>query len=125
MEAAYFNDRINAFLKDNPEAGPDSAIANLFIDPAEIAKTRLFLRYQTTVQREYDKAISEFRKARAEREKQLLEEAVLQAALERQTPQNKGAAAAVGFASQNVDPNAYSAFSAAAPDRVSAAASIG
>ncbi len=125
MEAAYFNDRINAFLEDNPEAGPDSALANLFIDPAEIAKTKLFLRYQTTVQREYDKAISEFRKARAEREKQLLEEAVLQAALERQTPQNKGAAAAVGFASQNVDPNAYSAFSAAAPARVSAAASIG
>ena len=125
MEAAYFNDRVNAFLEDNPEAGPDSALANLFIDPAEIAKTKLFLRYQTTVQREYDKAISEYRKARAEREKQLLEEAVLQAALERQTPQNKGAAAAVGFASHNVHPNAYSAFSAAAPDRVSAAASIG
>ena len=105
MEAAYFNDRVNAFLEDNPEAGPDSALANLFIDPAEIAKTKLFLRYQTTVQREYDKAISEFRKARAEREKQLLEEAVLQAALERQTPQNKGAAAADGFASQPAPAN--------------------
>ena len=108
MEAAYFDDRVNAFLEDNPEADPDSALANLFIDPAEIAKTKLFLRYQTTVQREFDKAISEFRKARAEREKQLLEEAVLQAALERQTPQNKGAAAASGFASQPAaEPDGY------------------
>lgn len=125
MEAAYFDDRVNAYLEDNPKASPDSALAYLFIDPAEIAKTKLFLRYQTTVQREYDKAISEFRKARAEREKQQLEVAMLQAAFERQAPQNKAAAAAVGFASQNVDPYAYSAFTAAAPVPVSAAASIG
>ena len=76
IEAAYFDDRVNAYLEDNPEADPDSALAFLFIDSAEIAKTKLFLRYQTTVQREFDKALSEFRKARAEREKQLLEEAV-------------------------------------------------
>src|SRR4051812_45051589 len=44
MEAAYFDDRVNAYLDDNPEASPDSALAYLFIDPAEIAKTKLFLR---------------------------------------------------------------------------------
>ena len=104
IEAAYFDDRVNAYLEDNPEADPDSALAYLFIDPAEIAKTKLFLRYQTTVQREFDKALSEFRKARAEREKQLLEEAVLQAARQRpQAQQNTTPALSVGFASQTPD----------------------
>jgi hypothetical protein len=108
IEAAYFDDRVNAYLEDNPEADPDSALAFLFIDPAEIAKTKLFLRYQTTVQREFDKALSEFRKARAEREKQLLEEAVLQAARERQVPQKTMTAAVSGFASQPAaEPDGY------------------
>jgi hypothetical protein len=100
MEAAYFDDRVNAYLEDNPEADPDCALAYLFLDAAEIAKTKLFLRYQITVQREFDKAFSEFRKARAEREKQLLEEAVLQASRERQVPQKTMVAAVGGFASQ-------------------------
>jgi hypothetical protein len=106
IEAAYFDDRVNAYLEDNPEAIPDSALAYLFIDPAEIAKTKLFLRYQTTVQREFDKAFSEFRKARAEREKQLLDEAVRQAARQRppQPQQNMTPALSVGFASQTSDP---------------------
>ena len=105
IEAAFFDDRVNAYLEDNPEAGPDSALAYLFIDPVEIAKTKLFLRYQTTVQREFDKAFTEFRKARAEREKQLLDEAVLQAARERQVPQKTIAAAVGGFASQPAPAN--------------------
>jgi hypothetical protein len=101
IEAAFYNDRINAYLKDNPEADPAAALANLFVDPAEIAKTKLFLRYQNSVHREFDKAITEFGKARAEREKQQFEEAMLQAARQRQAPQNKAAAAAVGFASHD------------------------
>jgi hypothetical protein len=99
METAFYNDRINAFLKDNPGADPDSAMANLFIDPVETARMRLFLRYQTTVQREYDKAMSEFKKARAEREKQQFEQALMDAARQRNIPQ-PAVAAAVGFASQ-------------------------
>lgn len=125
IEAAFYNDRINAYLKDNPEADPDAALANLFVDPAEIAKTKLFLRYQTTVHREYDKAIIEFRKARTEREKQQFEEAMLQAARERQAPQNKAAVAAVGFASHNVEPVALAAFRAPEHTPLSAAASVG
>ena len=105
IEAAYYNDRVNAYLKDNPEADPDAALANLFVDPAEIAKTRLFLRYQTTVQREYDKAITEFRKARDERERRQIEEAMLQAARRRQSQpqQNTTTVIPSGFASQNLD----------------------
>lgn len=116
MEAAYFDDRVNAYIEDNPEAHPDSALAFLFIDKAEIAKTRLFLRYQTTVQREFDKAFSEFRKARAEREKQFLEEAVLQASRQRppQPQQNTTLAPLVGFASQTPDRRS-SAFIGALP----------
>ena len=73
VEAAFFNSRIDAFLEDNPDGDPDSALANLFIDPAETARMRLFLRYQTSVQREYDKATREFQKAKAERISHTLE----------------------------------------------------
>ena len=99
IEAAFFTDRIKAFLADNPEADPDSALANLFVDPAETAKMRLFLRYQNSVQREYDKAKSEYARAQAEREKQAFEEALLQASAQRQPTENKSAAAPIGFAS--------------------------
>ena len=81
VETAFYNDRINAYCKDNPEADPAEAMANLFIDPLETAKMRLFLRYQTGVQKEFDKALSEFRKIKKERQKddaqQLLEETAL------------------------------------------------
>ena len=93
VESAFFNDRVSAFLNDNPDADPAAAMANLFIDPVETKKMSLFLRYQTTVQREYDKSISEFKKAKAEREKQQFEQALLEAPRQRAT--------AVGFASQS------------------------
>jgi hypothetical protein len=114
METAFYNDRITAFLKDNPDADPDSAMANLFIDPVETARMRLFLRYQTTVQREYDKAMSEFKKARAEREKQQFEQALMDAARQRNIAQ-PAMGAAVGFASQTLGPEAPLAASACLP----------
>ena len=76
VETAFLTNRIDEFLNSNPETNPDAAMANLFIDPAEIAKMRLFLRYQKAVEREYDKAMTEFRKACQEREKRLFDEAV-------------------------------------------------
>ena len=92
VENAFYTDRIDAYLKDNPKAGPDAAMANLFIDPVESKKMSLFLRYQTNVQREYDKAVNEFRKARAEREQQQFEQAMVAGARQR-------AATSSGFAS--------------------------
>lgn len=68
VENAFFNNRIDAILEANPESDPDSALATLFTDPAEMLRMRLFLRYQTAVQREYDQAYKEFRKAKADRE---------------------------------------------------------
>ena len=76
VESAFLTNRIDEFLNGNPESDPDFAMANLFIDPAEIAKMRLFLRYQKAVEREYNKAMAEFRKACQEREKRLFDEAV-------------------------------------------------
>ena len=67
VETSFFNNRIDAFLEANRDSDPDAALANLFTDPAEMARMRLFLRYQTSVQREYDKAMSEFRKEQTER----------------------------------------------------------
>jgi hypothetical protein len=67
METAFFNNRVEAYLKANPDQDSDAALANLFCDPVEASKMRLFLRYQTTVQREYDTARRMLEKARKER----------------------------------------------------------
>jgi hypothetical protein len=67
VESAFFTNRIDAYLEANPNADPDIALANLFVDPAEQARMRLFMRYQTAVQREYDKAYKEFQTAKTER----------------------------------------------------------
>jgi hypothetical protein len=99
VETSFFNNRIDAILEADPQIDPDSALANLFTDPAETARMRLFLRYQTSVQREYDTAMRELRKARKERAKQCLEN-VYKEALQSPAPK------LVGFASQNkVEPH--------------------
>ena len=81
VEAAFYSNRIDAYCKDNPEADPAEAMANLFIDPVETSRMRLFLRYQTGVQKEFDKALTEFRKIQKERQQddaqQLLEQTAL------------------------------------------------
>ena len=100
VEAAFFNNRIEAFLGDNPDADPDAALANLFVDPAETARMRLFLRYQASVQREYDKARTEFERAQTEREKQAFNEALMQSAAQAQPSQN-AVARPIGFASHS------------------------
>ena len=58
---------------------------------------RLFLRYQTSVQREYDKAKTEYKRAQVEREQRAFEAAALA-----QVRQNMEATTS-GFASQNSD----------------------
>jgi hypothetical protein len=70
IEASFFNNRIEAYAEANPAGDPDTALANLFIDPAESARMRLFLRYQTAVQREDDTARREFDEARKNRQRQ-------------------------------------------------------
>lgn len=78
IEVAFFSNRIDAFLTENPEQDPDAALANLFTDPAEAQRMRLFLRYQNAVQREYDTAMRLLGKARKERAHQeLLETAAV------------------------------------------------
>jgi hypothetical protein len=67
VETSFFTNRIDAYLEAHPDADPDVAMANLFVDPAETARMRLFMRYQAAVQREYDKAYKEFQAAKAER----------------------------------------------------------
>lgn len=100
VEAAFFNNRMDAFLGENPDADPDSALANLFVDPAETARFRLFLRYQNSVLREFDKALSEFKNAKAEREQNEMDAAIQNSVSSVETPVKTEAASAVGFASQ-------------------------
>lgn len=116
LEGAFYSNRVADFLKEHPEADPDFAMANLFIDPVEVAKLRLFLRYQTTVQREFDKAMSEYSKARAEREKRLFEEALAFEAVAGHEPVN-AEHLEVGFASQTVYPDLKAQSAAASQSR--------
>lgn len=130
MEAAFFNNRIEAFLENNPDSDPDAALANLFTDPAEAARLRLFLRYQTTVQREYDTAMREFHKAKAERVRDSFEQAYVAsvtANTQRLTQESKPAIATpkattppVGFASQNTEQSAQQATTANVSNSIAA-----
>ena len=100
METAFFTKHIEAHLEENPDADPDAALADLFANEACSKKMRLFLRYQTATQREYDKAMSEYRRLREAREKAEFE-AHMRAAMA--TPAPRG-----GFASYNL-PDPFSA----------------
>jgi hypothetical protein len=101
METSFFNNRIDAIQEENPDLDPDAALAILFTDPAEMARMRLFLRYQTSVQREYDKAMREFEKAKAERPENNNERNYMELIFSRNSEEPIAAAAGVGFASQN------------------------
>jgi hypothetical protein len=105
VESAFFNNRIDVFLKESPDSDADSAVANLFTDPAEMARLRLFLRYQTTVQREYDTAIREYKKAKSERMRESSEKAYRETVLAAPAPKEQAASrlepvVGIGFASQ-------------------------
>ena len=99
VETAFYTNRIDTYLEENPQGNPDYALANLFTDPGEMNRMRLFLRYQNAVQREYDTAMRELHKAKAERLREEYERAALGIA----DPEPETVAAAhnaVGFASQ-------------------------
>jgi hypothetical protein len=113
IEAAFFNNRIDAYLEIHPDLDADAALANLFCDPAEAAKMRLFLRYQTAIQREYDTARRMLGKAREERAQQEFMQAAQQQAQARAAENREEENEAqpeemnepfqqIGFASQNV-----------------------
>ena len=82
METALYRDRINTFLSEQPGADPDEALAALWVDPAEANRMRLMQRYQTAAQREFDKAIAEFRKARQQQETEDIALAAIRHAIE-------------------------------------------
>jgi hypothetical protein len=96
VESAFLTNRIDAYLEANSESDPDAAMANLFIDPAESARMRLFLRYQNSVQREYDKAFKEFQAAKKERRKRQMQTLALES-YESAAPEVE---APIGFVSQ-------------------------
>jgi hypothetical protein len=99
MEAAFFNSRIDAYLEANPDHDPDAALANLFCDGAEAQHMRLFLRYQTAVQREYDTAVKQLDKARKERAQQEFQRAADVEALPPQVEDLQEEPVSIGFAS--------------------------
>jgi hypothetical protein len=97
VETGFFNDRIDAYLEAHPDSDPDSALSALFTDPAEMARMRLFMRYQAATQREYDKAYKEFKAAQKEQGKKDREKLALGIAA---TYEEESAESEIGFASQ-------------------------
>ncbi|HYP06151.1 MAG TPA: hypothetical protein VER03_07920 [Bryobacteraceae bacterium] len=100
VETAFFTGRIDAHLADNPASDPDTALANLFADPAEMARMRLFLRYQNSVQKEYDTAMRELLKAKKERADNSLELAWAEDLEEKREAEKPLTNTELGFASQ-------------------------
>jgi hypothetical protein len=113
IETSFFNNRIDAIQEENSDVDADAALAILFCDPAEMARMRLFLRYQTTVHREYDKARREFESAQAQRAYDEKERAYLESARNRASVTSSLAPPpGVGFASQSASQTAPQATAA-------------
>ena len=69
VETALFANRMGAIEKASGIAGVD-ALAAMFVDPAEMNRIRLFLRYMSETQRAYNKALRDIaveQKARQQR----------------------------------------------------------
>ncbi len=85
LETSFFANRIDAITAENPQQAPDDALAQLFIDPKEMARMRLFLRYLGAAERAYNKALADFRTAQTERRKRQREDALAESWLASQT----------------------------------------
>jgi hypothetical protein len=57
-EAAFFDRCIRELTEADPSLSPDEAMAAIFTDSSYMAKMRLFLRYQSAIERAYAKACS-------------------------------------------------------------------
>ena len=70
VETAFLTNRMDAIGEAHPEmTDGDEALARLFTDPAEMARTRLMLRYLTAAERAYNKALADLTRVQAERRK--------------------------------------------------------
>ena len=66
-EVAFYNRSIDEAMTDNPDLAPEEAMALFFTDKVYRQKMSLFLRYQSAVERAYDKAIKELQVERKRR----------------------------------------------------------
>ena len=63
QETAFFNRAVAQILETDPALSPDDAMASLFTDPVQMAKMRLFLRYQSAIERAQAKSHRELVRA--------------------------------------------------------------
>lgn len=67
VENAFLAARMDAIAGSDSEiTDGDAALAMLFSDPGEMARTRLMLRYLTAAERAYNKAVADLEKAKKE-----------------------------------------------------------
>jgi hypothetical protein len=79
VERAFLENRIAAAQEDSPDIDPDAAMAQMFVDKAEVARMRLLMRYLGAAERAFYKAGADLAKAQAERRKQAAEAAEIEA----------------------------------------------
>jgi hypothetical protein len=74
-ETAFLAHRIEAQQQQNPDLEGDAAMALMFIDPAEMPRMRLIMRYVNSAERAYNKAVADLKKAQEERREAECEQA--------------------------------------------------
>jgi hypothetical protein len=99
-ETAFLANRIESLQEQNPDLDPDAAAALMFIEPAEMARMRLIMRYVNSAERVFNKAVADLQKAQQERRK----------LLENEEP------AEIGFVSQQPESSRGAGFSLPRPD---------
>ncbi|MGH9632501.1 MAG: hypothetical protein ACRD7E_29700, partial [Bryobacteraceae bacterium] len=67
IETALLDELMHAILEQNPGLDPDQALAKVFTLDSEAKKMRLFLRYRSSIEREYHRALADLRRAQKER----------------------------------------------------------
>jgi hypothetical protein len=77
-ETAFLDQCINEILEENPELDPDQAMALVFSSPVHSKRLSLFLRYQSAIERAYNKAFADLEKAQKMRRQREREQALVE-----------------------------------------------
>jgi hypothetical protein len=93
-ETAFLDQCVAEILEQQPELDPDQALAFVFISPVHAKRLSLFLRYQTSIERAYNKAKADLEQAQKQRRQNDQDDAIAETWTEAAVPEP------VGFVSQ-------------------------
>jgi hypothetical protein len=82
VESEFYDQRAKAICDSSPDLSGDSALAMMFVDPAESRSFRLFMRYLTNAQNSWHQARAEYQQTRKARLQRDLEASMFEAMME-------------------------------------------